>query len=131
WRSSYMSNVIALRASGRLNVTHATRSCRSNTRSPPSTAFIGVLPPESRRTALRGYEKAARIGSASRVRVVAVTDPPERGPKGARSARPPLERLIFRRQFYLQLVRILVTRRWRGRRDIVVVMMGGVGDLVN
>ena len=60
-----------------------------------------------------------------------MTDPPERGPKGARSARPPLERLIFRRQFYLQLVRILVTRRWRGRRDIVVVMMGGVGDLVN
>src|SRR5207247_6856664 len=63
--------------------------------------------------------------------MVAVTDPRERGPKGTRSARPPLERLIFRRQFYLQLVRILVTRGWRRRRDVVVVMMGGIGDLVN
>ena len=63
--------------------------------------------------------------------MVAVTDQPERSPKGTRSARPPLERLIFRRQFYLQLARILMRRGWRGRRDVFVAMMGGIGDLVN
>ena len=63
--------------------------------------------------------------------MVAVTDLPERGPQGLPSTRPPLERLIFRRQLYLQIVRILMTRGWHGRRDVVVVMMGGIGDLVN
>jgi ADP-heptose:LPS heptosyltransferase len=63
--------------------------------------------------------------------MVAVTDQPERGPKVTRSGRPPLQRLIFRRQFYLQLARILMRRRWQGRRDVFVAMMGGIGDLVN
>ena len=63
--------------------------------------------------------------------MVVVTDRRERGPRGPRSARPPLERLTFRRQFYPQLVRILMRRGWRGRRDVIVVMMGGIGDLVN
>jgi ADP-heptose:LPS heptosyltransferase len=63
--------------------------------------------------------------------MVAVTDRPARGPKGSRSARPPLQRLIFRRQFYLQIVRILMRRGWRGQRDVFVALMGGIGDLVN
>jgi hypothetical protein len=50
-------------------------------------------------------------------------------PQGTRSARPPLERLIFRRQFYLQLARILLWRRPRG--GAFVALMGGIGDLVN
>jgi ADP-heptose:LPS heptosyltransferase len=60
-----------------------------------------------------------------------VTARPARGPKGPRWARPPLERLIFRRQFYGQLARIVLTRRWRTRRGAFVALMGGVGDLVN
>ena len=55
----------------------------------------------------------------------------ERGPKGTRSTRPPLERLIFRRQFYLQLARIVLTRGWGRRRGVFVALMGGIGDLVN
>lgn len=54
-----------------------------------------------------------------------------RGPKGTRSTRPPLERLIFRRQFYLQLLRIRLRRRRGPRRGIFVALMGGLGDLVN
>lgn len=60
-----------------------------------------------------------------------MTDHPSRGPKGTRSRRPPLERLIFRRQFYGQLVRIAVRRARGPRRGCFVSLMGGVGDLVN
>jgi ADP-heptose:LPS heptosyltransferase len=63
--------------------------------------------------------------------VVAVTDRPAPGPKGTRSRRPPLERLIFRRQFYPKLARILLTRGWGRRRGVFVALMGGIGDLVN
>jgi ADP-heptose:LPS heptosyltransferase len=55
--------------------------------------------------------------------------PPD--PKGTRSARPPLERLVFRRQFYGQLVRIARRRAGRPRRGAFVALMGGLGDLVN
>ncbi len=61
--------------------------------------------------------------------VVTVRSSP--GPKGTRSARPPLERLIFRRQFYLQLARIALRRRWQSPRGVFVALMGGIGDLVN
>ena len=44
----------------------------------------------------------------------------ENRPQGTRSARPPLQRLVFRRQFYLQLARILVRRVGRGQRDVFV-----------
>jgi ADP-heptose:LPS heptosyltransferase len=54
-----------------------------------------------------------------------------RRPRGTRSKRPPLERLLFRRQFYLQLVRIRLARRGSGRRGAFVALMGGLGDLVN
>jgi hypothetical protein len=63
--------------------------------------------------------------------VIAVSVRPPRGPKGTRSARPRLERLTFRRQFYGQLVRIALTRAWRPRRGVFVSLMGGLGDLVN
>lgn len=59
-----------------------------------------------------------------------MTDPP-RGPKGTRSARPPLERLIFRRQFYLQLARIAWRRARQPHGGVFVALMGGLGDLVN
>ena len=52
-------------------------------------------------------------------------------PRGTRSKRPPLERLLFRRQFYVQLLRIRLARRGRGRRGAFVALMGGLGDLVN
>lgn len=55
----------------------------------------------------------------------------ERGPRGTRSTRPPLERLIFRRQFYLQLARIVLRRGLRSRRGAFVALMGGIGDFVN
>jgi ADP-heptose:LPS heptosyltransferase len=55
----------------------------------------------------------------------------ERGPKGTRSQRPPLERLIFRRRFYLQLARIVVRRMGKPRAGTFVSLMGGVGDFVN
>lgn len=61
-----------------------------------------------------------------------MTDPPPRGPKGARSARPPLERLLlFRRQFYRELARIALARASRPRAGVFVSLMGGIGDLVN
>ena len=60
-----------------------------------------------------------------------MTDGAPAGPKGTRSARPPLERLIFRRRFYLQLVRIALARARQARGGVFVSMMGGVGDLVN
>jgi ADP-heptose:LPS heptosyltransferase len=60
-----------------------------------------------------------------------VTEATARSPKGTRSTRPPLERLIFRRQFYLQLARIVLTRAWGPRRGVFVALMGGLGDLVN
>jgi ADP-heptose:LPS heptosyltransferase len=60
-----------------------------------------------------------------------VTDGAPAQPKGTRSARPPLERLIFRRRFYLQLARIALARARQPRRGVFVSMMGGVGDLVN
>jgi len=56
---------------------------------------------------------------------------PARRPQGTRSARPPLERLIFRRQFYLQLARIAVRRARQPRGGVFVALMGGLGDLVN
>ena len=59
-----------------------------------------------------------------------MTEPP-RGPKGTRSARPPLERLIFRRPFYLQLTRIAWRRARQPRGGVFVALMGGLGDLVN
>ena len=52
------------------------------------------------------------------------------GPHGTRSRRPPLERLLFRRRFYWQLARILLTAP-RERRGAFVSLMGGLGDLVN
>jgi hypothetical protein len=54
-----------------------------------------------------------------------------RRPRGPRSQRPPLERLLFRRQFYLQLLRIRLARRGGHRRGAFVALMGGLGDLVN
>ena len=60
-----------------------------------------------------------------------MTGPPQRGPKGTRSTRPPLERLMFRRQFYFQVARIVLTRARRPRRGVFVTLMGGIGDLVN
>ena len=60
-----------------------------------------------------------------------MTDPPSLRPKGSRSARPPIERLIFRRQFFLQLARIALSRARRPRRGVFVALMGGIGDLVN
>jgi ADP-heptose:LPS heptosyltransferase len=63
--------------------------------------------------------------------VIAVSVRPPRGPTGTRSARPPLERLTFRRQFYAQLARIALTRAWQPRRGVFVSLMGGLGDLVN
>ena len=63
--------------------------------------------------------------------MIGVTERPAIRPTGTRSARPPLERLIFRRQFYLQLVRIAVRRRSERRAGVFVGLMGGIGDLVN
>jgi ADP-heptose:LPS heptosyltransferase len=60
-----------------------------------------------------------------------VSDRPRRGPHGTRSSRAPLERLLFRRQFYLQLARIAVQRARHPRRGVFVGLMGGLGDLVN
>lgn len=60
-----------------------------------------------------------------------MTEVTARGPKGTRSTRPPLERLIFRRQFYLQLLRIRWRRLRRPRGGVFVALMGGIGDLVN
>jgi len=51
--------------------------------------------------------------------------------KGTRSARPPLERLVFRRRFYLELARIALARARHPRRGVFVSLMGGIGDLVN
>jgi ADP-heptose:LPS heptosyltransferase len=55
----------------------------------------------------------------------------ERGPHGTRSKRPPLQRLIFRRQFYLQLARIVLRRARGPRTGTFVSLMGGIGDFVN
>ncbi len=55
------------------------------------------------------------------------------GPKGLPSRRSRLQRLVFRRQFYPQLLRIARDRLFARDRDerVFVSMMGGVGDLVN
>ena len=63
--------------------------------------------------------------------MIAVVETLPRRPPGTRSARPPLERLTFRRQFYPQIARILARRALRGRRGVFVALMGGIGDLVN
>jgi ADP-heptose:LPS heptosyltransferase len=60
-----------------------------------------------------------------------VSDGAAAGPKGTRSARPRLERLLFRRRFYLQLVRIALARAAGPRTGAFVSLMGGIGDLVN
>lgn len=60
-----------------------------------------------------------------------MTDAARPGPKGTRSVRPPLERLLFRRRFYLQLARIALARARQPRGGVFVSLMGGIGDLVN
>jgi len=56
----------------------------------------------------------------------AVSGPPK-DPVASRSRRPPLERLLFRRRFYLQLARIVLGGR---RGGTFVSLMGGLGDLI-
>lgn len=52
--------------------------------------------------------------------------------RGVHVRRPLARRLLFRRQFYLQLPRIVAHRlRHRDRRALFVSLMGGLGDLVN
>lgn len=52
--------------------------------------------------------------------------------RGVHVRRPLARRLLFRRQFYLQLPRIVAHRlRHRDRRALFVSLMGGIGDLVN
>lgn len=53
--------------------------------------------------------------------------------RGVKVKRTLARRLFFRRQFYLQLARIVVRQvRCRDRRgQIFVSLMGGIGDLVN
>lgn len=50
-----------------------------------------------------------------------------------RPAQPRLQRLLSRRQFYLQLLKIAAGKLWSGERHqaVFVSLMGGIGDLVN